>query len=154
MYVLFDHLPLDYFVFPLPLLFVENIEQFVYVLFGGYLCLASVVICFYFVPNTVPDSFRRPPQGDHRDFTERFLHFVQGYDQNTNNACPSAHCVFAVYLTIVSGGALYWSSFIWLFPILIALSCLFTKQHVFVDTIVGSALGAVGGYFVLFILPK
>jgi membrane-associated phospholipid phosphatase len=136
------------------MLYVQTIEQWAWVMFGAYLLLTAVCACFYFLPNTVPDSFRRVPSGNHRSFSERFLHFVQGYDQNTNNACPSAHCVFAVYLTVVSGGAEFWGPLIWFFPIIIAFSCLFTKQHVAIDTIVGSVFGAIGGYGVIAYMPR
>ena len=56
------------------------------------------------------------------------------FDENLNNACPSAHVCFAVYAYYIVRDIL--GNFIAaLFPILIAYSCLKTSQHVFLDVL-------------------
>jgi membrane-associated phospholipid phosphatase len=75
----------------------------------------------------------------------RFLALVQKFDA-ASNSFPSMHTsvatLTALHLVPHLGP---WS---YVFPILIALSCLFTKQHYVVDLPAGAALG--WGVFQLF----
>ena len=68
-----------------------------------------------------------------------FLQFVQKFDQSSN-CFPSMHVSVAMLTALhampVMGG---WA---FLFPVLIAISCIFTKQHYLIDLPAGAALGA------------
>ena len=64
--------------------------------------------------------------------------FVQKFDQSTN-CFPSMHVSVAMLTTLHA-----WSSLgAWglLFPLLIALSCISTKQHYLIDLPAGALLG-------------
>ena len=65
------------------------------------------------------------------------------------NAFPSLHAAFAVYSALCAGLVLrelgshrLWRSGIWIWALLILYATLGTRQHVLVDIIAGSALGA------------
>ena len=70
--------------------------------------------------------------------SERFLAFVQSFDGRTNSF-PSMHTsvatLTALHLYASAGPCVF------AFPALIALSCLFTKQHYVVDLPAGALLG-------------
>jgi membrane-associated phospholipid phosphatase len=109
--------------------------------FGLLVVVVCNCICFLAMPTTVPRSFRLQLESDKIpgwSVSKAFLKVVHGVDDPTC-VFPSGHCSLAMYLSMclfhVFG---YWTL---LNPFLIALSCVFTKQHVIVDTVVGSALG-------------
>jgi membrane-associated phospholipid phosphatase len=73
-----------------------------------------------------------------RGRSERFLAFVQTFD-GRSNSFPSMHTSVAT-LTALH----LFSSFgpaVFVFPAVIALSCLYTKQHYVLDLPAGAALG-------------
>jgi membrane-associated phospholipid phosphatase len=88
------------------------------------------------VPVATPGEWRTRNPG--RGRSERFLAFVQSYDASSNSF-PSMHTsvamLTALHLVPHLGGWAY------TFPALIALSCLFTKQHYLLDLPAGAALG-------------
>ena len=73
-----------------------------------------------------------------RTLSERFLALVQKFDAPTNSF-PSMHTsvamLTALHLAPHVGAAAF------AFPLLIALSCLFTKQHYLIDLPAGAVLG-------------
>jgi membrane-associated phospholipid phosphatase len=129
--------------FALPLLAINSYRDFAKLAVGGLALMSTMSIIWYFFPNRVPDHYRNNHNGGHN--SEKFLKFVQYYDTNENNAFPSAHCAFAMYLAILSMKIAN-PLITWLFPLIIAVSCVFTKQHSIIDTFSGLLLGGVYGY--------
>jgi membrane-associated phospholipid phosphatase len=83
-----------------------------------------------------PESWRACNQ--ERSLSERFLAVLQRLDARSNSF-PSMHVSVAMLTALYlypSLGAVALS-----FPVLIGLSCLFTKQHYVVDVPAGAALG-------------
>jgi len=73
-----------------------------------------------------------------RTLSERFLGFVHSFDARSNSF-PSMHTsvatLTALHLYPILG------TWVFAFPVLIGLSCLFTKQHFVVDIPTGGVLG-------------
>jgi membrane-associated phospholipid phosphatase len=110
---------------------------------GGYLALLAVQMAFFlFVPVEIPVSWRllnrRSWEGS---ASQRFLDLVWSFDK-LRNSMPSMHVSVATVTDLT-----IWRN--WpalghvgvLFPILIAVSALKTKQHYVADVIPGAALG-------------
>ena len=115
---------------------VDSSRDFVY-LAGSFLGLLIMQMAFFVLfPVATPESWRRI--NGRRTWSERFLAFVQGLDARSNSF-PSMHTsvatLTALYLQPHLGAWAY------LFPVLIGLSCLFTKQHYVMDLPAGAALG-------------
>ena len=80
------------------------------------------------------------------------LEFLKSADA-TGNACPSLHVAFAVYagcwlsrmLHLLDAGR-GWRGLNWCWCVLIVLSTMTTKQHVFLDVLCGIVLGSVVFY--------
>ena len=73
-----------------------------------------------------------------RSLSERFLAFVQRFDASSNSF-PSMHTSVAMLTALHLQP--YLGAWAFLFPLLIALSCIFTKQHYVVDLPAGATLG-------------
>ncbi len=114
---------------------IQSITDGVYLVFGAILLLLSNVFFFFFFPSTVPPAYRQY-EGD--NFSTRYLKFVQGKD-NGRNCMPSMHCSVAMYISLVLFPVIGNAS--WVFMGLIAISCLFVKQHQMADIPPGIALG-------------
>ena len=115
---------------------VTSPRQFLYVAISYMLLLASQMIFFIFLPVTTPAEWRTAVTG--RGRSERFLAFVQSFD-GRSNSFPSMHTSVATLTAL----HLYpsFGPVVIAFPALIALSCLFTKQHYVVDLPAGALLG-------------
>lgn len=115
---------------------VESPRHFLYVAISFVLLLGFQMAFFIFFPVATPAEWRAAPSG--RGRSVRFLEFVQKFDARSNSF-PSMHTSVAT-LT-----ALHLLPFVGLpvfaFPVLIAASCLFTKQHYVVDLPAGALLG-------------
>jgi membrane-associated phospholipid phosphatase len=115
---------------------VQSSREFVYVAVSFLGLLAMQMAFFLVFPVATPEAWRAINGG--RTWSERFLAFVQRIDARSNSF-PSMHTSVAT-LT-----ALYLSPHVGLtafaFPVVIGLSCLFTKQHYLVDLPAGAALG-------------
>jgi membrane-associated phospholipid phosphatase len=110
---------------------------------GLALLIGISFIVFYFWPTSVT----RPVVLSHQHF---FFDLVAGADL-PRNACPSLHAAFGVF---TAGCA--WEVFrgwtngkwfvggVWLWTAAVLASTLLIKQHVFLDLLAGSALGAMG----------
>ena len=95
------------------------------------------MLFFWLFPVSTPPHWRNINPG--KTPSEWFLQFVQKFDQSSN-CFPSMHVSVAMLTALhampVMGG---WA---FLFPVLIAISCIFTKQHYLIDLPAGAALGA------------
>ncbi len=122
---------------------ISSFQQYVYVA-ANFLLLAFIQILFFtFYPIVTPTRWR--DFGEDSKKSRKFLKFVQSFDAATN-CFPSMHVSVAMLtsLHMINNGAASHPSIvaaIWSFPLFIAISCLFTKQHYIVDTIVGALLG-------------
>jgi membrane-associated phospholipid phosphatase len=111
---------------------------------GSFLALLAVQMAFFlFCPVEIPATWRstsRPAwEGTH---SQRFLDLVWSYDK-LRNSMPSMHVSVATMVDLT-----IWRE--WptlghacaLFPVLIAISAVKTKQHYVVDVVPGAMLGA------------
>lgn len=116
---------------------IPSIEQGVYLIFGGLVLLVVQCLFFILMPVVNPPEWR---QFEANTVSKKFLKFVQGFDDE-NNCFPSMHCSLATYISLALVPVFGYYAFIFIF--LIAVSCLFTKQHQFMDVIPGVGLGAI-----------
>jgi membrane-associated phospholipid phosphatase len=103
----------------------------------SYVVLLGFQMAFFLVfPVVTPQSWRAAKNP--RTLSERFLALVQSFD-SCSNCFPSMHVSVATLTAL----HLYPHLGIWTFafPALIGLSCLFTKQHYFIDVPAGAVLG-------------
>ncbi|MDB5032918.1 MAG: hypothetical protein JWQ98_159 [Chlorobi bacterium] len=117
-------------------LIVDSPRHFNYIVLSYIVLLLAQMLFFVLFPVVTPDEWRsRNKKSCH---SERFLAFVQKFDA-PSNSFPSMHTSVAM-LTAMH---LYHSLGPWAFafPALIALSCLFTKQHFIADLPAGAVLG-------------
>jgi membrane-associated phospholipid phosphatase len=118
-------------------LVVDSSRHFTYVASSYMLLLALQLPCFLLFPVRTPQSWRVASQG-RAAASERYLAFVQRFDA-PSNSFPSMHTsvamLTAMHLYDRHGSASF------AFPVLIGLSCLFTKQHYLIDIPAGAALG-------------
>lgn len=115
---------------------LESQRQFTYVAMSYVLLLGLQMAFFVWFPVATPEQWRSYNQ--QRTLSERFLAFVQRFDARSNSF-PSMHTSVAMLTALHLNphlGALAFA-----FPALIALSCLFTKQHYVLDLPAGAALG-------------
>jgi membrane-associated phospholipid phosphatase len=104
---------------------------------ASYLLLLFLQMAFFILfPVVTPPSWRSSER--RRTLSERFLSLVQRFDASSNSF-PSMHVSVAMLTALHLHSRL--GPWVFGFPILIALSCLFTKQHYVVDLPAGAALG-------------
>ena len=112
-------------------------RQFVMTAFSFLILLFVQMMFFWLWPVSTPPHWRNINPG--KTPSEWFLQFVQKFDQSSN-CFPSMHVSVAMLTALhampVMGG---WA---FLFPVLIGISCIFTKQHDLIDQPAGAALGA------------
>ena len=130
---------LYYIGFGILLVFIKSYKEFVYICFQGLLLLASLFLFFMLFPNKLNANTRSEQEEN------IFLNLTQSSDDLTN-AFPSAHVAIAVYIAFLLKKYIGNISFV--FPVLIFLSCLFTKQHYFIDCIGGGVWGTVFSFFI------
>ncbi len=103
----------------------------------SYLVLLAFQMAFFLVfPVVTPESWRA--SNGRRSCSERFLALVQRFDARSNSF-PSMHTSVAMLTALHLYPRL--GAWAWTFPVLIGLSCLFTKQHYLIDVPAGGALG-------------
>lgn len=117
-------------------LVLRSADQFTRVAASYLLLLALQMGFFLLVPVRTPSHWRQANTG--RSASERFLAVVQRFDAATNSF-PSMHTSVAMLTALHLHPQLGPAAF--LFPALIGLSCLFTKQHYLIDVPAGAALG-------------
>lgn len=115
---------------------VSSPRQYLYVALSYMLLLGFQMIFFLLVPVATPAEWRTRVVG--RGRSEKFLAFVQSFD-GRSNSFPSMHTSVATLTALHLYPA--FGPLVIAFPVLIALSCLFTKQHYVVDLPAGALLG-------------
>lgn len=117
----------------------RSMSHFNYMAFSYLLLLVMQMAFFSFFPVVLPEDWRTNSVPA-LTFSEKFLELVQRLD-GRSNCFPSMH-VSAATLTAfhLSANA---SLGIWpfVFPLLISISAVFTRQHYIVDIPAGAALG-------------
>ena len=115
---------------------VESPRHFLHVALSYTVLLGFQMAFFLVFPVAVPASWRTC--NGRRGRSERFLAFVQSFDARSNSF-PSMHTsvatLTALHLLPQVGPLVF------VFPALIAMSCLFTKQHYVIDIPAGAVLG-------------
>jgi membrane-associated phospholipid phosphatase len=103
----------------------------------SYLGLLGLqMVCFLAFPVVTPAAWRA--QNPARTWSERFLAFVQRFDARSNSF-PSMHTSVAMLTALHLYPRL--GAWAFAFPVLIGVSCLFTKQHYVIDLPAGAGLG-------------
>lgn len=115
---------------------LESSRQFTYVAVSYVLLLGLQMAFFVLFPVATPEHWRA--YNRQRTLSERFLALVQRFDARSNSF-PSMHTSVAMLTALHLHPHLGAPSFA--FPALIALSCLFTKQHYVLDVPAGAVLG-------------
>lgn len=115
---------------------VTSARHFLYVVMSFSVLLLFQMVFFTLVPVATPLEWRTCNL--RRGRSERFLAFVQSLD-GRSNSFPSMHTSVATLTALHLYAGI--GPLVFLFPILIGLSCLFTKQHYVVDLPAGAALG-------------
>jgi membrane-associated phospholipid phosphatase len=91
---------------------------------------------FLFFPVETPARWRDLNRGV--SVSERFLNFVRRFD-SPSNCFPSMHVSVAMLTAFHAQAQL--GPLVFLFPALIAVSCVYTKQHYLIDLPAGAGLG-------------
>lgn len=115
---------------------VEDSRHFTIIAFSYIVLLVMQMACFSLFPVSTPEHWRSINTG--RSGSERFLLFVQRFDA-PSNCFPSMHVSVAMLTALLAFGSL--GPWVFVFPLLIALSCTFTKQHYLADLPAGALLG-------------
>src|SRR6266404_771912 len=115
---------------------VNSPRQFLYVAISYMLLLGFQMAFFMLLPVVVPTEWRAC--NTVRGRSERFLAFVQSFD-GRSNSFPSMHTSVAMLTALHLYPAL--GAWAYAFPLLIGLSCLYTKQHYVIDLPAGASLG-------------
>jgi len=115
---------------------VTSPRHYLYVAISYTLLLVFQMAFFTLLPVATPVKWRTCNTG--RGRSERFLAFVQSFDARSNSF-PSMHTSVATLTALHLLPA--FGPLVFAFPALIALSCLYTKQHYVVDLPAGAALG-------------
>ncbi|WP_370540471.1 phosphatase PAP2 family protein [Azospirillum sp. INR13] len=110
--------------------------------------MAIQVMIFYILPVQVPERWRH--YENNASLSIRFLALVHQYDARTNSF-PSMHVSVAMLTALhltdnLQGMFGPWSYLALIFPTLISLSTVFTKQHYLIDIPPGALLGYMNYY--------
>ena len=106
--------------------------------FSFIVLLAMQVACFAAFPVATPPHWRS--QAVANEASVRFLRFVRNFDGATN-CFPSMHVSVATLTALHAQATL--GPWAFAFPLLIAVSCVMTKQHYLIDLPFGAALGGI-----------
>lgn len=115
---------------------IEDMHQFVMIAITFVSLLFMQMFCFTLFPVATPKYWRTINQG--KTASEKFLQLVQKYD-DCSNCFPSMHVSVATLTALFAMPTVGMIAL--LFPLLIALSCMFTKQHYLIDLPFGALLG-------------
>ncbi|MDA0648876.1 MAG: phosphatase PAP2 family protein [archaeon] len=119
---------------------IDTMKQYNYSFMSFVFLLFIQMAFFRYYPVETP--------ADWRDFSEikqtrsvRFIQLVQKYDDNTN-CFPSMHVSVATLVAFhIANNVAEVGNLPFLFPVIIALSALWTKQHYVVDVVAGVVPG-------------
>lgn len=143
---------LFFVLYGLVILLITNDRIFLQSLVGGCFVLLVQAALWILIPTTIPYALRQLKKTNKgKRLGSEFLDLVQGMDGQNTNAIPSQHCSLSTHLACT----LYFYTslpplLLVLIPILIAVSCVGTKQHVFLDTVCGIALGFFISIFLIY----
>jgi len=119
-------------------LVVESPRHYTHLVVSYILLLVAQMVFFLLFPVVTPEDWRASAAGPTASASERFLALVQRFD-GRSNSFPSMHTSVATLTALHLYPAL--GTWVFGFPLLIGLSCLFTKQHYVIDVPAGAALG-------------
>ena len=117
-------------------LIVESPRHFTHMAVSFIGLLVLQMLCFAVFPVATPPHWRERIRA--RDAATRFLKLVRYYDGPTN-CFPSMHVSVATLAACFAWATLGWP--VILFPVLIGVSCVMTKQHYLIDLPFGALLG-------------
>ena len=117
-------------------LVLDSPRAFTHVAASYLLLLCAQMAFFLLFPVSTPAHWRAYNLG--RGLSERLLSWVQRFDARSNSF-PSMHVSVATLTALHLQG--HFGPAVLLFPVLVALSCLYTKQHYLLDLPPGAALG-------------
>lgn len=126
---------------------VTSPRHFTHLAMSFFVLLLGQMAFFLLFPVETPAHWRELNRGNSP--SERFLRFVRRFDA-PGNCFPSMHVSVAMLTALHAQASL--GPAVFLFPVLIALSCVFTKQHYVLDLPAGAALG--WGAYQVFLLTK
>ena len=132
--------PFYYIIFSISFL---SLKDYKISILNGWIMMIHASIWFFWIPIETPKKFRKKIKNIKTDkITKKIINLVHQNDTK-GNACPSMHCAFSIYLSFI----IYenYNIFSIIFPFIIALSCLFCKQHLIIDIIPGFIIGAIHG---------
>ena len=115
---------------------IASARHFTHVASSYLLLLLLQMLFFLLFPVATPGHWRE--FGGRDSLSGRFLALVQRFDAESNSF-PSMHTSVAMLTALHFLPSL--GAIALLFPVLIGLSCLFTKQHYVVDVPAGAVLG-------------
>lgn len=114
----------------------RDARHFTLMAFSYTALLFMQMVFFILFPVETPPHWREFNTG--QSAAEKFLLLVQRFDK-PSNCFPSMHVSVAMLTALHALPAL--GSVAYSFPVLIGLSCLFTKQHYMIDLPFGAVLG-------------
>lgn len=118
---------------------VENMREFNYMAMSYFVLLFMQMFFFMVFPVETPKKWRDMVSGNTK--SERMLRLVQSFDKSSN-CFPSMHVSVAMLSAMHFMASSYNLGLLpLLFPILIGLSALYTKQHYIADLFPGALLG-------------
>lgn len=116
-----------YFIFGLIVISIRDYKHFAILVIGAIMLMSGLSFIWYLFPNDVAQRMKTD---------KYFLQKTQIIDEEGNNACPSAHVVFAMYSFYLLKNVIGYIPAL-LIPILILISCISTTQHVSIDIVFG-----------------
>ena len=122
---------------------VKSFAQFNYTAFSFITLLGMQLIIFYLFPVKIPQSWRDYEPS--RSLSTRFLALVHSFD-GLPNSIPSMHVSVATLTALHLNRNLtpligHYAALSLLFPVLIGISAVFTKQHYVIDLPAGAVFG-------------
>jgi hypothetical protein len=132
--------PAYYLFFSLAILCLDNYHV---ASLNAWLMLMHSSFWFTKFPTAVDPRFRKKIRKVPTDTLTKYIMDMVHLQDTEDNACPSMHCAFAVFLAFITYP--FYPNLSILFPVIIALSCLLSKQHLLVDILPGFLLGGIHG---------
>lgn len=133
--------PLYYVFFSLAILCLEDYNI---TTLNAWLMLMHASFWFVNFPTGISQEFREQVSSVPADRLTKFIMNLVHSQDSGDNACPSIHCAFAVFLSFITYP--FYPTLSIVFPLLVALSCLLCKQHMVIDIIPGFMLGGLHGF--------
>ena len=115
---------------------MDSPRQFTHLAVSYFLLLFAQMAFFLLFPVVTPAHWRSTNR--RHTLSERVLTYLQRFDARSNSF-PSMHVSVATLTALHLQP--HFGAPVFVFPVLVALSCLFTKQHCLVDLPPGAVLG-------------